>query len=206
MLRGHFQIVLIGALLAVAIPRPARAIRWTLGVASEVTPLVFQRSSDLSPAQVRLAFRPVLELEPARWLSIGAYAPFVVYRTATNVQEEAASGGAESVFGLSLAGRLPWLRRTPPEEVLFYARARGGFATVSGRAGLFLGGAVGAAVTWLETGRGFFVDVDVGHAEVSDVPVASNVVEVERTVFGVTVGLVFRLGGEAWDVSGRTAL
>lgn len=202
------RLLFIGGLLAVAIPRPAEAIRWTLGVASEVTPLVLDRVfPDQSPARFRLAFRPVLELEPARWLAIGAYAPFVVYRTGEFESEDAAAGGAESVFGLSVAGRLPWIRQAPPEEVLFYARVRGGFATVSGRAGPFLGGSIGAAVTWLDTGRGFFFDINVAHAKVSDVPVVSTITtDVERISFGVTVGLVFRLGGEAWRVSGRTRL
>ena len=197
------------ALLAVAliaIPSEAWAIRWTLGIASELTPLVFDKDRDTG-AVFRLGFRPVLEFEPVRWLSLEAYAPFVVYRAGESTGGGAASSGAESVFGLALAGRYPWIRDEPPEEVLFYVRGRGGFATVAGKAGPFAGGAIGSAVTWLDTGRGFFLEIDTAWVHVSDVLVAGEGGrDVERTSVGLTIGLVFRLGGEEWQIDRRVPL
>ncbi len=192
-------------LALLAIPSRADAIRWTLGVASELTPLVFDPARD-QRAAFRLGFRPVLEFEPARWLSFEAYAPFVVYRTKEGDDTGAASSGAESVFGVSVAGRYPWIRDTPPEEVLFFLRARGGFATVSGKAGPFYGGALGSAVTWLDTGRGLFFEIDVARVTVAGVPSGSTFERVERLTVGLTIGVVFRLGGEEWQIDRRVPL
>jgi hypothetical protein len=189
---------------AVAIPSEAHAIRWTLGIASELTPLLFEADRETRPS-FRLGFRPVLEFEPVRWFSIEAYAPFVVYR-AGEEDEGAASSGAESVFGLAIAGRYPWIRAEAPEEILFYARARGGFGTVSGKAGPFAGGAIGSSVTWLDTGRGFFLEVTSAWVSVHDVPSGSIVRDLERVTIGLTIGLVFRLGGEEWQIQRRAPL
>ena len=198
-----WSVLAIAALLA--IPGEAHAIRWTLGVASELTPLLFEPEQK-TRASFRLGFRPVLEFEPARWLSIEAYAPFVVYRTREG-DGGAASSGAESVFGLAIAGRYPWIRSEAPEEILFYVRARGGFATVSGRAGPFAGGAIGSALTWLDTGRGLFFEITGAWVSVSDVLVGgAGVRDIERVTIGLTVGLVFRLGGEEWQIDRRVPL
>src|SRR5688572_14339094 len=189
-----------------AIPSEARAIRWTLGIASELTPLVFEQDRETRPT-FRLGFRPVLEFEPTRWLSVEAYAPFVVYRAGEDTGGGAASSGAESVFGLAIAGRYPWIRDEPPEEILFYLRARGGFGTISGKAGPFAGGAIGSAITWLDTGRGLFFELNVAWVRVSDVLVGgAGVRDVERLTGGFTIGLVFRLGGEEWQIDRRVPL
>jgi hypothetical protein len=194
---------LIAAVLA---PAEAHAIRWTLGVGSELTPIVIDpERPDGSGIPFRLGFRPILELEPIRWIAIGAYAPFVVYRAGEG-GSGAASSGAESVFGLSVAVRYPWLRAEPPEEVLFYLEPRGGFATVSGRPGPFAGGAIGAAITWLDTGRGLFFEINASHVAVSDAPVGVELRDVRRTTVSFGLGVVFRLGGEDWQVGGRTPL
>jgi hypothetical protein len=187
------------ALLACAlvfVPSEAFAIRWTLGIATELTPLVVQADRDTKPT-FRLGFRPVLEFEPVRWLSLEAYAPFVVYRAGEDTGGGAASSGAESVFGLALAGRYPWIRDEAPEEILWYARVRGGFGTISGEAGPFAGGAIGSALTWLDTGRGFFVEATFAWVDVADV---------SRFTAGLTIGLVFRLGGEEWQIDRRVPI
>jgi hypothetical protein len=194
------------ALALLAAPGEAHAIRWTLGVASELTPLLFEPDRQ-TRASFRLGFRPVLELEPVRWFSIEAYAPFVVYRANEDSGGGAASSGAESVFGLAVAGRYPWIRDEPPEEILFYLRARGGFGTLSGKAGPFAGGALGSSITWLETGRGLFFEINSAWVSIADVLAGGGGVrDVERVTVGVTIGLVFRLGGEEWQIDRRTPL
>jgi hypothetical protein len=186
-----------GAVMALLAPSEAHAVRFGLGVASEVTPLVIDAGSSVtSGSGVRLGFRPVLEVEANYYLSFGAYAPFTVYRTGDS--EGAASSGAESVFGVSASGRIPFLRDSPPEEFLAYATARGGFSTINGRAGPFLGAALGLSVTWLSTGRGFFAEVGLSHAHVSDVPIGEVRADLNRYLVSFSVGLVFHLGGEDW--------
>lgn len=198
--------IAIGAIgVVLATPSEANAIRWTLGIASELTPLVFEPERE-TRASFRLGFRPVLEFEPARWISIEAYAPFVVVRKGEGADPGAASSGAESVFGLAIAGRYPWIRSEPPEEVLFYLRGRGGFGTVSGKAGPFAGGAIGSAITWLDTGRGLFFEVTGAWISVADLPVGLTIRDVSRVTIGMTIGLVFRLGGEEWQIDRRVPL
>ncbi len=192
-LRGALVLLLLGW------PTSARAIRWTLGLATELTPVVIDpdRPDDRS-APFRLGLRPVLDFEVNRYLAIGAYAPFVVVRTGEG--EGAASSGAESVFGLALHGRWPILRKEAPEELLLYAKLRGGFATVTGRAGPLVGGALGVSATWLQTGRGLFAELGVSYISVSRVADGALVRPVQRTALSFALGLVFRLGGEGWGI------
>lgn len=178
-------------------PTEAQAIRWTLGVASELVPVVLDAAREETGTPFRVGVRPVVEVELAPVFSLGVYAPFVVYRSGEG--DGAASAGGESVFGLSASGRYPILRAEAPEEIFLYATARGGMGTFQARAGPFLGGAIGGSVTWLDTGRGLFAELDVGQLWVGQ-PDDSTV---SRTTFGVTVGLVFRFGGGDWYLSGR---
>lgn len=173
-------------------PPSAEAVRWTLGVATDVTPLVVEpaRPEDL-PTPFRLGFRPVIELETGYHLSFSAYAPFTVVRSGEG--DGAASTGAESVFGLGVSLRQPLLRDEAPEEVLGYVTLRGGFSTLSGRAGPFLGVALGTAATWLGTGRGLFAEVEAGYTQVG-----GGIRDIERVTLGLSLGVVFRLGGEEW--------
>jgi hypothetical protein len=186
------------ALLLLALyPRPAEAVRFGLGVATELTPIVIDRvQTENGSSPVRLGFRPVLEVEVNHYLSFGAYAPFTVFRSGES--EGSASSGAESVFGLTTSGRVPFFRETAPEEILAYVTGRGGFSTINGRAGPFLGAALGASATWLETGRGVFAEVGLSHADVTGVPVGTERVHLNRFFISFAVGLVFHLGGEDW--------
>ncbi len=184
--------------LALLIPAEAHAIRWTLGVATELTPVVIDPGRpDGLGAPVRLGVRPVVDLELTRSVAISAYAPFVVLRTGEG--EGAASSGAESVFGLGLALRYPVLFPDAPEELLVYGAFRGGFGTISGRAGPYVSGAVGAALTWLDTGRGVFTELSAGHFSATRAPVEGGTRDVTRTSLTLTIGIVFRLGGETWS-------
>jgi hypothetical protein len=184
------------------IPRPAEAVRFGLGVATELTPLVIDRvQTENGQSPVRLGFRPVLEVELSHYLSFGTYAPFTVFRSGES--EGSASSGAESVFGLTASGRIPFFRDAPPEEILAYLTARGGFSTINGRAGPFLGAALGSSVTWLETGRGFFVEIGLSHADVSGVPIGSSRVHLDRFLITFAAGVVFHLGGEDWRLGSK---
>lgn len=190
----HLLFATLGLLLW---PQEAHAIRWTIGVASELVPVVVDPTREGDGTPFRVGVRPVVEVELVPAFSLGVYAPFVVYRSGEG--DGAASAGGESVFGLSASGRYPILRAEAPEEIFLYATARGGMGTFQARAGPFLGAAVGGSVTWLDTGRGLFAELDVGQLWVGQ-PDDSTV---SRTTFGVTVGLVFRFGGGDWYLSGR---
>lgn len=170
-------------------------MRFALGVASDFTPIVVDpgRVEGMS-APILIGFRPVLDIELNHYLSFGAYPPFTIYRSAAN------SSGAESVFGLGASFRKPILRDHAPEELLAYATIRGGFGTVDGRAGPFYGGAIGLSATWLDTGRGLF-----GELSVSRLNVAFDGFDVDRTMVGISFGVLFHLGGEDWRI-GRKAL
>ncbi len=177
-------------------------MRFGLGVATEFTPIVIDRvQTENGQSPVRLGFRPVLEVEASHYLAFGAYAPFTVFRSGES--EGSASSGAESVFGLTVSGRVPFFRDTPPEEILVYATGRGGFSTINGRAGPFLGGALGTSVTWLETGRGFFVEAGLSHADVSGVPIGMDRVHLNRFLISFAAGIVFHLGGEDWRLGSK---
>ena len=188
----------VGALVAVtaicvAAPNDAEAVRFSLGLASAVTPLVVEAAEpDL---QLRQGLRPVVDIEPVPWVAISAYAPFVLYRTGEDLG--ASSSGAESVFALGLSGRYRVVEDR--EEFLYYLTARGGFGTVEGRAGLFYGFAAGFALSWLDTGRGFFVEAEGGHLGIGGGE-GIHQREVDRWMVGLSLGVVFRLGGERWDI------
>ncbi|MCK6550568.1 hypothetical protein L6R52_32320 [Myxococcota bacterium] len=198
MLAAIARVSLLAIALVGASARDAAAVRFALGVATDLTPIVVDpaRPPDAA-APVLFGFRPVLEVEANEYFSVGAYAPFTVYRSAST---GAASSGAESVFGLTLSGRYPVLRDRGPEELMFYGTLRGGFGTVDGRAGPFVGGALGAAATWLDTGRGLFAELSVSRLDVAGL---EGTADVERTSIGLSVGLVFRLGGEGWRLGAK---
>jgi hypothetical protein len=183
--------------LALLIPSRAHAVRFALGVASDFTPIVLDpnRGPDAS-APILVGFRPVLDVELNHYLSFGAYPPFTVYRSAAN------STGAESVFGLGASLRKPFLFDTAPEEILAYVTGRFGFGTVNGRAGPFYGGALGVSVTWLDTGRGVFGELGLSKLHVNGLERAGDT---DRTMIGLSVGILFHLGGEDWRI-GRTKI
>lgn len=182
-------------LLALLAPEDARAVRFSLGVATDLTPLALDPAVDGSGATFRFGFRPVLEVEASHYLSFGAYAPFTIYRAQTG--GGAASSGAESVFGVTVSGRYPLHRLEAPEELLLYATLRGGFGTVDGRAGPFYGGALGASATWLGTGRGVFAELQASQLDIGGL---SGLAPVDRFTIGISLGVVFRLGGEDWNL------
>lgn len=188
----------IAVLLALA-PQSAHAIRFSLGVATDLTPLVVDPARDESGSAFRLGFRPVLEVEANHYLSFGAYAPFTVYRADS---DSVASSGAESVFGVTGSVRYPLFREEAPEELLVYGTLRGGFGTVDGRAGPFYGGALGFAATWLGTGRALFAELNLSKLSVAGLEGQNDV---DRFAIGISLGLLFRLGGEEWNV-GRKPL
>ena len=191
MRRGAQILVLLCAL---ASSREANAVRFGLGVATELTPIIVDEARDLSAgSSVRLGFRPVIEVEANHYFAVGVYAPFVVYRSGE--ASGAASSGAESVFGLTLSGRWPILRDSGPEEILLYGTLRGGFGTVEGRAGPFYGLAIGASAAWIETGRGLFAELGLSHLTVGGI---AGMQDVDRNMLGLTMGVVFHLGGEDW--------
>jgi hypothetical protein len=176
-----------------AVPQRAEAVRFTLGLESALTPVVVD-SVDVGAGNVRIGLRPVLDMEVSRAFAFGVYTPFVLVRAGAN-----AGTGSESVFAAQLSLRLPYLSAEGPEETLWYATLRGGFGTADGRAGLYLGGALGGAFTWLESGRGLFAELHAGHIGIpaggSDRPFP----EVDRWLVGLSIGVVFRLGGEGWE-------
>lgn len=193
-IRGPIAGVLVAAAVAFT-PTDASAVRFSLGLASALTPLVVDASEpDLA---VRLGLRPVVDVEPIPWIAISAYAPFTLIRTGESLGSS--SSGAESVFALGLSGRYRHVADTAPEETLWYATARGGFGTVEGRAGLYYGFALGMAMTWLQTGRGFFIEAESGHLGIAGGE-GVHQREVDRWLVGLSIGVVFRLGGERWDI------
>lgn len=196
------RLLFVAALVLAPAPADA-AVRWTLGFATELTPVVIDpgRPADLG-TPVRIGVRPVVELELAHWISFGAYAPFTVIRTGEG--GGAASSGAESVFGLSVSVRRAIIFDEAPEELLVYGSARGGFGTIAGRAGPYLGGAIGASLTWIDTGRGLFSELSGGFVSVANAAVVGGARDVSRTTFTFTAGIVFRLGGEDWWIGRRT--
>lgn len=184
---------LVGALGLAALLLPAtnaHALRFTLGLETSLTPLVTD-AGELAP--LRLGLRPVLDVEVSRTFAVGAYTPFTYYSAG-----ESSGTGADSIFGLGLSGRYPILRADAPEEVLLYATARGGLGTVDGRAGAFLGVALGVTATWLDVGRGGFVELSVGRVGIAEGGVDRPFPAVERWLVGLSLGFVFRLGGEDW--------
>lgn len=185
------------ALAAIAVARDAHAVRFALGVAGDFTPVVVDPGlleNESNP--ILIGFRPILDIELNHYLSFGAFPPFTIYRSTAN------STGAESVFGLGVSFRKPFLRDTAPEEVLAYATFRGGFGTVNGRAGPFYGGALGVSATWLDTGRGIFGELGVSKLHVG---FSNESFDVDRTMFGISFGILFHLGGEDWRI-GRTRI
>jgi hypothetical protein len=177
--------------------REAQAVRFALGVASDFTPVVIDPGLAEGASQpILIGFRPILDIELNHYLSFGAYPPFTIYRSSAN------SSGAESVFGIGASFRKPFLRDTKPEEVLAYATIRGGFGTVNGRAGPFYGAAIGVSATWLDTGRGLFGELNVSKLHVAGL---DSTLDVDRTMVGISVGILFHLGGEDWRI-GRKAI
>ena len=171
-------------------------MRFALGVAGDVTPAVLDAADAIDdPYTLRLGLRPVLDVEVLPWLAFDAYAPFTLLRVGGDVGG-AASSGAESVFGIGASGRY----RTVAGDVerLLYGTVRGGFSVVEGTAGPFVGLSAGAAWTWLDTGRGVFAAVDVGHVGISGRNGIKRVVD--RWLVGLSLGVVFRLGGTRWDL------
>jgi hypothetical protein len=178
--------------LAAGFPaREAGAVRFTLGVESSFVPIVIDPSPGAA-GSLRLGLRPVLDIEASPYFAIGVYTPFTLIRGG-----ESASTGAESIFAVGVSLRHPIVRSVAPEEILLYGTLRGGFGTADGRAGAFAGVALGGAMTWLETGRGLFAELSAGHVGIS---AARSFPEVDRWLIGVSIGVVFRLGGEAWRV------
>lgn len=173
-----------------AAPHPAHAIRFALGLESSLVPLVTD-GGDLAP--LRLQLRPVLDVEVTRYFAFGAYTPFTFYSAGAG-----SDTGADSIFALSLSGRYPIVRAEAPQELLFYATARGGLGTADGRAGTYLGGALGFAATWLDVGRGGFAELSIGRVGIAAGGADRPFPEVERWLIGLSVGFVFRLGGEDW--------
>ena len=187
------------ALLLALVPARADAVRWTLGFATELTPVVVDPGRpDGLGAPLALGVRPVVDLELSRYFAVGAYAPFVVLRSGEG--GGSASTGAESVFGLAAYGRYPLLDPRTARELLLYGVARGGFGTIAGRAGPFVGAGFGASYAWLDTGRGLFAEIAGGRVSVADAAVVGGVRDVSRTTLTVTMGVMFRLGGEAWSI------
>jgi hypothetical protein len=179
----------------------AEAVRFTLGVAGDLTPVVIESdAASESASGVRFGLIPVLEVEASPYLSVGTYTPFTLVR-ARGGTGPGGSSGAESIFGLQAAGRYPLLRDESPEEVLLYGVVRGGFATVEARAGPFYGFGLGAAATWLETGWGTFFEISMGRLVVDDRLTEEPLAD--RWFVGATLGCIFRLGGESWYVAAR---
>jgi hypothetical protein len=186
-------------------PREAAAVRFTLGVATLFDPVIVESNRPAgSGFETHLGFQPVIEVEALPELSFGAYFPFTVLRTG---EGSTSSSGAESVFGFSASYRYVHLLQGEPilsasgtaqpgapRELMFYGTLRGGFSTIDGRPGPFVGGAAGTAFTWLDTGRGLFAELTVGHMHVGQ----GSAAPIERWTGGVSIGVVFRLGGDSW--------
>ncbi|MEE2901753.1 MAG: hypothetical protein VYC39_05455 [Myxococcota bacterium] len=172
----------------------AEAIRFNLGLAGQITPVVVDDSAEFTFGEgTRLGLLPVLEFEVLPWLAFDTYAPFTLYRT--NATGPASSGG-ESVFGLGAS-----LRKREVDdnkiETLVYGRLRGGFGTQECGAGIYSGVAAGYAQTWLNTGRGWFVELDLSWVDISP---RTDFQGISRITLGASLGISFRLGGERWDL------
>lgn len=191
----RFSLPAIVFALILAAPRDASALRFTLGLEAGFTPLVVDPAPEAGGGNLRFGLRPVLEVETSRWFAIGAYTPFTLLRAGSG-----STTGAESVFALGVSLRKPWLRAEAPEEILLYGTLRGGFGTADGRPGGFVGGAAGLAVTWLETGRGAFFELSAGHVGIPGGPIDRPFPEVDRWLIGLSMGVIFRLGGETWGL------
>ena len=134
--------------------------------------------------------------EVAPWLAFDAYAPFTLFRTGGGGP---ASSGAESIFGVGASGRYRLVTDARIEH-LIYGTVRGGFTTQDGSVGPFVGMALGTAMTWLGTGRGWFAELEANHLQIGAGSEDVTRPALDRWVIGVTLGLVFRLGGETWDL------
>lgn len=170
----------------------AHAIRFSLGLAGQITPVVIDQDVRFEfGSGTRLGLRPVLEVEALPWLAFDTYAPFNLYRTDATGP---ASSGGESIFGLGVSARLRSLSEDKI-EVLKYGRLRGGFATQAGRAGPYLGLALGYARTDIATARSWFAEIEVGHVAIGE---RGGLAPLDRWLMGVSIGVTFRLGGERW--------
>lgn len=184
----------------------AEAVRFTLGVAADLVPVVVD-GAERTASGTRFGLLPIIDFEPIPYLAIGTYTPFTLARAGgSNISS---SSGAESVFGLQVSARYPIWRDAGPEELLLYGTLRGGFGTVEARAGPFLGVAAGVAATWSPSGAGLFAELGLGRLVVSELSgdaapgEADSGVFVDRWFIGLTVGFVFRLGGERWAIDYR---
>jgi hypothetical protein len=183
---------LVAALVFAAAPKAAHAVRFSLGVGTLATPLAIEPDG---LSGLRFGLRPILEVEPSPRWSFGVYTPFTLVRTGG-----ASDAGAESIFGLSAAWRTPLDALGLSDEDLFYVAARPGLGTADGRAGLYLGGAVGVASTWQPRGVGLFVELEVGHVGIAEGGVDRPFPAVDRWLIGLAVGLQFKLAGEDWRI------
>ncbi|MFO0727696.1 MAG: hypothetical protein U1E65_28210 [Myxococcota bacterium] len=182
-----------------AVEPSAHAIRFSLGVETGLTPITI----DAAPAGAtttdafRLELRPVLDVELSRSFAFGVYTPFTLLRG------NEVGTGAESVFALGASLRKALISADAPEEILLYGTLRGGLGTSEGRAGLYLGAAIGASATWLDVGRGIFAELGAGHIGIARGSEDRPFPAVDRWLFTLSVGFVFRLGGEEWRVEDR---
>jgi hypothetical protein len=191
--------LLLAVAIATLVPKEASAIRWTLGVATQLVPVVVDPDRpDDRGLPFRIGVRPVVDLELARAFAIGVYAPFTVFRSGEG--DGAAASGAEAVFGLNANVRYPIVRAEAPEEILLFGSIRGGFGTLEGRAGPYYGASIGSELTWLDTGRGLFAELEVGRFSVDGVSQGGDDGTLQRTTVGLTIGFLFRFGGEAWKL------
>jgi hypothetical protein len=58
-------------------------------------------------------------------------------------------------------------------------------------------------VTWLDVGRGLFTELGIGHVGIAQGSVDRPFNGVDRWLFTLSVGFVFRLGGEEWRIEDR---
>ena len=181
---------LVFLVLLCAAPRPAHAVRFALGLESALTPFIADQGE---PGPLRLGLRPVLDVELDRMFSFGPYTPFTVFQSG-----EGTGTGADSIFAMGVTGRYPIIRSASPEELLLYVTLRGGLGTADGRAGFYGGAALGASATWLDVGRGVFAELSAGHVGIAEGGPDRPFPSVDRWMVGLSVGFVFRLGGEAW--------
>lgn len=172
--------------------REAHALRFTLGIETALTPLVIEAGPSGND-ELRWSLRPVLDVETSRYFAFGVYTPFTLLRAGGE-----SSTGAESIFGAGVSARYPIFHATPPEEMLLFATLRGGLGTSDGRAGLFVGGALGLALTWIQDGWGLVGELAAGHLGIPEGNIERPFPAIDRWTVSLSVGLVFRLGGETW--------